>query len=216
MKQQILLSVPALPLQTKEQMFHIIRPVPRTANKCAIRHVSFGRAMRPAAETKDFRRDLVSLLPKLRRFAMTLTRNAHDADDLVQEACERAITRSHLWNGEGRLESWVYAMTRNLWVDEIRKRKVRTGGGTVDAHDQDELSIEPSAEKAIYVSQLQKMILSMPEGLASVFLLVNVEGHSYRETADILGIPIGTVMSRLSTARLRLAAMISENTERRA
>ncbi len=172
--------------------------------------------MRPAAETKDFRRDLVSLLPKLRRFAMTLTRNAHDADDLVQEACERAITRSHLWNGEGRLESWIYAMTRNLWVDEIRKRKVRTGSGTVDASDQDELSIEASAEKAVYANQLQKMILSMPEGLASTFLLVNVEGHSYREAADILGIPIGTVMSRLSTARLRLAAMISENTERRA
>ncbi|MBP1874140.1 RNA polymerase sigma-70 factor (ECF subfamily) [Ensifer adhaerens] len=107
-------------------------------------------------------------------------------------------------------------MTRNLWVDEIRKRKVRTGSGTVDASDQDELSVEASAEKAVYANQLQKMILSMPEGLASTFLLVNVEGHSYRETADILGIPIGTVMSRLSTARLRLAAMISENTERRA
>lgn len=172
--------------------------------------------MRPAAETKDFRRDLVSLLPKLRRFALTLTRNANDADDLVQEACERAIARSHLWNGEGRLESWVYAMTRNLWVDEVRKRKVRAGGGGVDIFDQSELRVEAVAEKAVYANQLQKMILSMPEGLASVFLLINVEGHSYRETADILGIPIGTVMSRLSNARLRLAAMLSENTERRA
>ncbi len=172
--------------------------------------------MRPATESNEFRRDLVSLLPKLRRFAMTLTRNAADADDLVQEACERAITRSHLWNGEGRLESWIYAMTRNLWIDEIRKRKVRTGGGTVDIADQDELTIEASGEKAVYANQLQKMILSMPEGLASVFVLVNVEGHSYRETATILNIPIGTVMSRLSTARIRLAAMISETTERRA
>jgi len=172
--------------------------------------------MRPATESNEFRRDLVSLLPKLRRFAMTLTRNAADADDLVQEACERAITRSHLWNGEGRLESWIYAMTRNLWIDEIRKRKVRTGGGTVDVADQDELSIEPSGEKAVYANQLQKMILSMPEGLASVFVLVNVEGHSYREAATILNIPIGTVMSRLSTARMRLAAMISDTTERRA
>jgi RNA polymerase sigma-70 factor (ECF subfamily) len=161
-------------------------------------------------------RELVTLLPKLRRFAMTLTRNASDADDLVQEACERAITRSHLWNGEGRLESWIYAMTRNLWVDEIRKRKVRTGGGTVDVSEQDELTIEPSAEKAIYAAQLHKMILSMPEGLSSVFLLVNVEGHSYKEAAEILGIPIGTVMSRLSTARLKLAAMINGAREARA
>ncbi|MDX0987770.1 sigma-70 family RNA polymerase sigma factor [Sinorhizobium medicae] len=171
--------------------------------------------MRPAAEMKDFRRDLVSLLPKLRRFAMTLTRNASDADDLVQEACERAIARSHLWNGDGRLESWVYAMTRNLWVDEIRKRKVRSGSAAA-VFELGQLNVEATAEKAVYVNQVQKMILSMPEGLASVFLLVNVEGHSYRETAEILGIPVGTVMSRLSTARLRLAAMLSESTERRA
>ncbi|WP_275783962.1 RNA polymerase sigma factor [Pararhizobium gei] len=172
--------------------------------------------MRPAAESNEFRRDLVSVLPKLRRFAMTLTRNSADADDLVQEVCERAITRSHLWNGEGRLESWIYAMTRNLWIDEIRKRRVRTGSGTIDASEQDELSVEASGEKAVYANQLQKMILSMPEGLASVFVLVNVEGHSYREAADILKIPIGTVMSRLSTARMRLAAMITETAERRA
>ncbi|WP_137155737.1 RNA polymerase sigma factor [Rhizobium sp. FKL33] len=172
--------------------------------------------MRDQAKAERIGLELVGLLPKLRRFAMTLTRNASDADDLVQEACERAITRCHLWNGEGRLDSWVYAMTRNLWVDEIRKRKVRTGAGVVDATEQDELSIGPSAEKAIYASQVHQMILSMPEGLSSVFLLVNVEGHSYREAADILGIPIGTVMSRLSTARLRLAAMIEGAQEARA
>jgi len=138
------------------------------------------------------------------------------ADDLVQEACERAITRAHLWNGEGRLESWVYAMTRNLWVDEIRKRKVRTGQGTVDVAEQDTLHIEASADKAVYAKQLHKLIMTMPEGLSSVFLLVNVEGHSYRDAADILGIPIGTVMSRLSAARIRLAAMTPVQTARRA
>src|SRR6218665_2715670 len=169
--------------------------------------------MHQTAAYNDIRRDLVSLLPKVRRFAMTLTRNAADADDLVQEVCERAITRNHLWNGEGRLESWIYAMTRNLWIDEIRKRKVRTGAGTIDAHEQNELSIEASGEKLVYANQLHKLILSMPEGLASVFVLVNVEGHSYKEAAEILKIPIGTVMSRLSTARMRLAAMITETSE---
>ncbi len=172
--------------------------------------------MHPTAVSHEFQRELVNLLPKLRRFAMTLTRNGSDADDLVQEACERAITRSHLWNGEGRLESWVYAMTRNLWVDEIRKRKVRAGSGTVDINEQDALHIDASADKAVYAKQLHTMIMSMPEGLSSVFLLVNVEGHSYRHAADILAIPIGTVMSRLSAARIRLSAMIAEQTERRA
>lgn len=93
---------------------------------------------------------------------------------------------------------------------------MRTGGGTVDASEQDELIVEASAEKAIYATQLQKMILSMPEGLSSVFLLVNVEGHSYKEAAEILEIPIGTVMSRLSTARLKLAAMVNGAREARA
>ncbi|CAN7538048.1 RNA polymerase sigma factor [Rhizobium sp. LjRoot30] len=172
--------------------------------------------MHQTAAYNDIRRDLVSLLPKVRRFAMTLTRNASDADDLVQEVCERAITKSHLWNGEGRLESWIYAMTRNLWVDEVRKRKVRSGAGTVDAGEQNELIVDAAGEKAVYAHQLNKMIMSMPEGLSSVFVLVNVEGHSYRETADILGIPIGTVMSRLSTARLRLTAMVAGDSERRA
>lgn len=172
--------------------------------------------MRPGVDVAEFRRDLVSLLPKLRRFALTLTRNTADADDLVQEVCERAISRTHLWNKEGRLESWIYAMTRNLWIDEIRKRKVRAGAGTVDAQEQNELSVEASGEKLVYANQLHKLILSMPEGLASVFVLVNVEGHSYKEAAEILKIPIGTVMSRLSTARMRLAAMITETSERRA
>lgn len=196
-------------------MFHTCASSPAQCEYRSDLERSLGEAMRQTAETDEFRRELVGLLPKLRRFAMTLTRNASDADDLVQEACERAITRSHLWNGEGRLESWIYAMTRNLWVDEVRKRKVRTGSGTVDFSEQDDLHIEASADKAVYAKQLHKLIMTMPEGLSSVFLLVNVEGHSYREAADILGIPIGTVMSRLSTARIRLAAMISEQTERR-
>lgn len=172
--------------------------------------------MQKAPESNEFRQELVSMLPKLRRFAMTLTRNGADADDLVQMVCERAITRNHLWNGEGRFESWIYAMTRNLWIDEIRKRKVRIGSGTIDTSAQEELSVEASGEMAVYANQLHRMILSMPEGQASVFLLVNVEGHSYREAAEILKIPSGTVMSRISTARMRLAAMISEPTKMRA
>ena len=168
--------------------------------------------MRQPSPPQDIRRDLVSLLPKLRRFALTLARNSGDADDLVQETCERAIAKSHLWNGEGRLESWIYAMTRNLWVDEVRKRKVRAGAGAVDATEQNELSVDAVGEESVYIHQINKLIMSMPEGLSSVFVLVNIEGYSYREAAEILGIPVGTVMSRLSAARLRLAAMVKNDT----
>lgn len=165
--------------------------------------------LQTAYDNSDIRRDLVGLLPRLRRFALTLTRNGSDADDLVQEACARAILKSALWDGQGRIESWLYTLMRNIWVDELRKRRVRCGSGTVDAGEAATLTIDPAGEKSVYARQLQRMILSMPEGLSAVFVLVNVEGHSYKEAAAILGIPIGTVMSRLSTARLKLAAMVA-------
>lgn len=155
--------------------------------------------------------ELVRALPRLRRFAVTLTRNAADADDLVQETCEKVMTKAHLRPPQGRFDSWVYTMMRNIWIDEIRKRKVRTGKGLIDAGELDELSMPAAGEDAVYTTQLKAMIQSMPEGLAAVFVLVNVEGHSYREAADILEIPIGTVMSRLSNARLRLADMAGLN-----
>jgi RNA polymerase sigma-70 factor, ECF subfamily len=163
--------------------------------------------MSETAATKNDEIELVRALPRMRRFALTLTRHPTDADDLVQETCMRALAKAHLRPPHAGFESWIYTMMRNMWIDELRKRKVRTGKGTIDAGDADELSMPPSGEDAIYAKELKAMIQSMPEGLSSVFLLVNVEGHSYREAADILGIPIGTVMSRLSTARLRLAAM---------
>ncbi|MCO6185410.1 RNA polymerase sigma factor [Rhizobium sp. L1K21] len=169
-----------------------------------------------ASVSRNESAELVRFLPRMRRFAITLTRNANDADDLVQEACEKTITKAHLRPPQAGFESWVYTMMRNMWIDEVRKRKVRLGKGNVDFSEQDELNVSPSGEDAIYIAQVKEMIQSMPEGLASVFLLVNVEGHSYREAADILGIPIGTVMSRLSTARLRLAEMVGQPMKKRA
>ncbi len=165
---------------------------------------------------RNDRAELVRFLPRMRRFAVTLTRNTNDADDLVQETCEKAITKAHMRPPQAGFESWVYTMMRNMWIDELRKRKVRLGKGVIDFAEQDELNVGPGAEDSIYISQIKEMIQSMPEGLSSVFLLVNVEGHSYREAADILGIPIGTVMSRLSTARLRLADMVGLPNKKRA
>jgi RNA polymerase sigma-70 factor (ECF subfamily) len=152
--------------------------------------------------------ELVRALPRLRRFAVSLTRNTVDADDLVQDTCQRALARQAMRPAGARFESWLFTLMRNMWIDEVRKRKVRLGQGVVDATEHTELKIGPSGEDAVYAHQARAMIARLPVGLASVFLLVNVEGHSYREAASILGIPIGTVMSRLSAARLRLAAML--------
>ena len=149
----------------------------------------------------QFKADLVQMLPRLRRFALTLTRNRDDADDLVQTAVERAILRSTQWQVGSRLDSWVYTMMRNLWVSELRSRRVRLGGGHVDASDTDELTTPVSAPDHLYGNQMLSMVMSLSDGLSSTLLLVAVEGHSYTEAAEILDIPIGTVMSRMSRAR---------------
>lgn len=157
-----------------------------------------------------FRRDLVELLPQLRRFARTLTRSHADADDLVQATCERAIQRQDMFRAGDRLDSWLYTMMRNLWVSEIRKRKVRLGTGQEDASESAELSTDAGGFASTARNQVMRMILSLPEGLSSVLLLVSVEGRSYREAADILDIPIGTVMSRMSSARQRMRSLLGE------
>jgi RNA polymerase sigma-70 factor (ECF subfamily) len=156
------------------------------------------------AEVADhfrFRRELVRLLPRLRRFALTLCRHSADADDLVQMACERAILRAAQWVPGSRLDSWVYTIMRNLWISELRSRRVRLGAGSVDASQSEELSSEIGAAEILQGNQIAAMILSLPEGLAATLLLVSVEGHSYQEAAEVLGIPIGSVMSRMSRAR---------------
>ena len=157
-----------------------------------------------------FRDALVSSLPRLRRFARTLARNAVDADDLVQAVCIRAMERADLYDPETRIESWLYTMMRNLWISEIRKTKVRTGAGQVDASETVELRLDVNSEDITYGNELVKMVMALPEGLSSVLLLVSVEGHSYKEAAEILGIPVGTVMSRMSGARHRLRTALGQ------
>jgi RNA polymerase sigma-70 factor (ECF subfamily) len=160
--------------------------------------------MRPAQETIDIGRDLVSLLPRLRRFALTLTRTGAEADELVQAVCDRAMGRQPVWNGNGRLETALYTLARTLWADQAGKRKSEAGAG-------------PGAlGNAAHAGPVQKMIMTMPDGLASIFLLVAVEGHTYREAGAILGLPPETIADRLATARSRLATIASDMTERRA
>jgi RNA polymerase sigma-70 factor, ECF subfamily len=148
-----------------------------------------------------FRRDLVQLLPRLRRFAFTLCGQGADADDLVQMACERAIQRAAQWVPGTRLDSWMFTMMRNLWISELRSRRVRTGSGQVDAGETDELRTEVGAHDILQGNQIASMIRTLPEGMAATWLLVSIEGYSYQEAADVLDIPIGTVMSRMSKAR---------------
>lgn len=151
------------------------------------------------APTIDLRRDLIGLLPKLRRFAMTLTTGPAEADALVQLVCTRAIAKSHLWNAETRLDSWLYTITRMLWADEKKKRRLRVATTPADS---DQRATEADE---LYANPLHQLITALPEGAASVFILVSIEGHSYQQASDILAIPVATVMTRLTAARLQFA-----------
>lgn len=160
--------------------------------------------------SSDLKRDLIALLPRLRRFARSLTRSMPEADDLVQEACLRALSRSDQWDPSQPLDRWMFRITRNLWISELRKRGVRIGQGQVPAEDAVELVSPETGEHRVAANQLQAQVLALPEDLRAVLLAVSVEGYSYAEAAELLDVPIGTVMSRVHRARKALATELSE------
>ncbi|MES2143987.1 MAG: RNA polymerase sigma factor [Pseudomonadota bacterium] len=153
------------------------------------------------------------LLPRLRRFALSLTRNGADADDLVQEACMRAIAAGDSWDPGLGLDRWVFRILRNLWIGEVRKRQVRLGAGHVAADETDELRQDTTAEDHLVRKQLLGRLADLPTGHAAVLLLVGVEGYSYKEAADLLDVAQGTVMSRLYRARQMLAERLATTAE---
>jgi RNA polymerase sigma-70 factor (ECF subfamily) len=162
---------------------------------------------------------LVAFLPNLRRFAISLCRSRELADDLVQMACERALANAASFQEGTRFDAWMFRILRNLWIDEARKRK--TAGPQEDIETQTDLvgaSGERETEARLTLKSVAEAIDALVEEQREVLLLVCVEELSYKEAADVLGVPIGTVMSRLARARKNLAeaAGISAPPERSA
>lgn len=149
-------------------------------------------------------RDLVALLPRLRRFARGLAGSLDAADDLVQAACERALANRAQWQPGTRLDSWMYRIVQNLWIDQMRS------GNRWHQADEATLASLPANDMAravearIELAAVRSAIDALPPEQRAVLMLVTVEGQSYRDAAGILEIPIGTVMSRLARARLAL------------
>lgn len=155
----------------------------------------------------EFSQSLIALLPRLRRFAISLARNAEEADDLVQAACERALRGRSSWQEGTNFDAWMFRIVRNLWIDQIRARATRGKIDPVDAVT--ELPGEDGRdvmESRLTLGAVQSVLSGLSAEFRDVLTLVCMDGLSYRETAERLGIPIGTVMSRLSRARLALAA----------
>jgi len=159
------------------------------------------------------REGLPPLLPRLRRFALVLTLNPADADDLVQAGIERALTRAALFNPEARLESWMFKIMQNMWIDQKRQKQRR--GAHVDISEINSMA-GSDGRKTVKINamlnDIRSAVADLPDDQRAVFGLVLVEGESYRDAAEILNIPIGTVMSRLSRARQQVMGTIGWNT----
>jgi len=141
-------------------------------------------------------------IPSLRRYAWSLLRNASDADDLVQDCLVRALDKIGTVRSEGQLRPWLFAIMHNLYINRWRRTKVRA---EVSAEDADaEVSVPPAQQAGTEMRDVMRGLAELPPDQRQVILLVAVEGFEYAEVAGMLGIPIGTVMSRLSRARDRL------------
>lgn len=153
-----------------------------------------------------FGETLIALLPNLRRYALSLSRKGDVADDLVQITVERAIAGHAGFDRSARIEPWLFRIMRNAWIDMTRR--TRSAGTQVDVFDIPEAlptDPGPAIEARLMLQSVQGALQDLPEEQREVLHLVCIEEMSYAETADILAIPKGTVMSRLSRARIALA-----------
>lgn len=159
--------------------------------------------------------ELPALLPRLKRYALALCQSPALADDLVQSACERALAKPDLWTPGTRLDAWMFRIMRNIWIDGCRRGRLETEiiqGETADLI----CDGEREALDRIAVSELAEQIDSLPWEQREVLLLVCVDDMAYREVAEILNVPIGTVMSRLARARKHLLEACDLSVQERA
>lgn len=158
----------------------------------------------------DVKAELVQLLPRLRRFAFSQTRSVQDADDLVQAACERALSRLDQFQPDSRLDSWMFTIMRNIWIDNVRSRSRRPEFADTEAAEEavDHTLLAVQTEARSDLRRISGEMAKLPPEQLSVLTLVVMDGKSYQEASELLGVPIGTVMSRLSRARAKLAACL--------
>jgi RNA polymerase sigma-70 factor (ECF subfamily) len=157
----------------------------------------------------DLSAELVTLLPRLRRFARALTRNPHDADDLVQLALERALARAHQLRPDAALAGWVFGILRHAWIDELR---ARSRSERVFAPEESGRHVgDPGQSTQSERLSVQEAMAHLPDEQRIAVALVLVEGLSYKEAAHVMDVPIGTLTSRLARGREALQAMLGES-----
>jgi len=151
--------------------------------------------------------ELPALLPRLWRYGLVLARDPVAAEDLVQATCVRALERSSQFTAGTRLDRWLFSILRSIWLNQLRAQRIRTGQGLVDPENVLVTDGVEEIETNIFAGQVLERVMALPETQRETLLLVYVEGLTYQEAADVLNVPIGTVMSRLASARMKLSAL---------
>ena len=161
----------------------------------------------------QFQQELPNLLPRLWRFALRLTREKADAEDLLQRCWLRALERRSQWQPGGPPLSWLFSIMHSIWLNELRARQCKRKW--TDEWDQDKIeqcsdTHRSGPEDCALYSEVVGLVEALPEDQRNVLMLVAVEGLSYREAAQVLSVPLGTVMSRLARARMAIGKRVLE------
>jgi RNA polymerase sigma factor (sigma-70 family) len=152
-------------------------------------------------------RKIEAEIPRLRRYARALTRDLSGADDLVQDCLTRALGKVHLWQPGTDLRAWLFTILHNQYVNHVR-RAVREGTAVAFSETEPMLTTQPNQGKRLELRDLDRAIAKLPEEQRVVLLLVGLEGMRYEEVAAVLGVPVGTIRSRLSRGREMLRRLM--------
>ncbi|EMV7410458.1 TPA: sigma-70 family RNA polymerase sigma factor [Enterobacter soli] len=154
--------------------------------------------------TSDVRQQLAAHLTRLWRYGLVLSRNRDIAEELVQSTCVRALEKSAQFTPGTRIDRWLFSILHSIWVSDLRARRVRQGQGFVDSDELEAPDTRESNDDSLRYRQMMQRVNALPEAQRNTVFLVYVEGFTYQEAAETLAVPVGTIMSRLATARATL------------
>jgi RNA polymerase sigma-70 factor (ECF subfamily) len=161
----------------------------------------------------DIHHEIEAQIPRLRRYARSLVHDVSAADDLVQETLARGLAKLHLWQRGTNLRAWLYTILHNQYVNRVR-HEVRVGN-PVSIEDVALPGRPPDQERGLELRDLERALGQLPEEQRSVILLIGLEGMLYVDVAKVLGVPVGTVRSRLSRGRSTLRRLMTAEPDKR-
>lgn len=160
-------------------------------------------AERSAPDLADFKAAVVEYVPALRRYARALVQDPEGADDLVHDAVLKAIEKNHLWKRGTNLKAWLFTILHNHFINQYRRHAVRPPQLPLEDHEH-YLANDGNQSGHVELQQLKTALHRLPDDQRAVVMLVSIQGLSYEEAAEIAGVPLGTIRSRLSRARQTL------------